>query len=196
MRQLRSIALGFFCTLVLLTGCSYIARSIGEFVGAKAIEQLGKHDDRLGTLEAIVETLQARMEEARTAGSFPWNILLGFTALGGGVAAVMLFFGPTRAFAGVAFAGGVLLGTAVVVKLMFWQILLGVLGLVVLAALGIALYALFTRGALRKVVSSFESKAQADSAFNVGIKDAMTAADGQPVLTKAESNLVDKLRGK
>ena len=209
-RILASVLLGLIAAVILasllslaFSGCGGIARSIGEYVGNKAVEQIGDNSDRIGALEGtvadvkeVIADLLKRMDAAKAAGAFPWNVFLGFIAVGGAVSGVLLFFGPTRAFAGVAFAGGVLLGTAVVVKLMFWQILLGVLGIVILAGLGLLLYALFTRGALKKVVSSFEKKAIAEKRFNEGIKDAMTDADGKPVLSKSEAKLVDKLRRK
>jgi len=126
---------------------------------------------------------------------FPWGMVVGLLATGGIACAAALWLGlkPFLPIIGGATAVAVV---SVVVKLVFWQILLGITGVSVLAALVFGLMWFLRSRLAKKVVTGVEAKAKVDQAFNAGVSDAMTDINGDPILSKAEERIVDKMRGK
>lgn len=131
----------------------------------------------------------------REAKTFPLGVFLGWLTPAGALCFVALLFGVKPMIPIIA-GGGIIVATAMAVSLAFWEILLSLLALAVLAALVCGLMWLRRSRMLKKIVTNVEHKAETDPAFNAGVTAAMTDADGKSVLSNSESALVDKIRKK
>ena len=124
----------------------------------------------------------------RAAATFPLDVFLGWLIPGAAlcIAAVLLGAKP---MVPIIAAGGIIVATAMAVSLAFWELLLSLVALAVIAALVFGVMWLRRSRMLAELVTKLQAKRDADPAF----KATMNAA---VALSPATSDVVNKIKGK
>jgi len=123
--------------------------------------------------------------------TFPYRRFIGFCVVGLALAGTCLLFGPTKHLAKFAFAGGVLLGTAGVIRLMFWDLMLGVIGLGILGGSVIGLLWLIER--YRRQTSDKIADVQMNAIEEAKASDVKKRVSGKAALAGVDAELDKRL---
>jgi len=126
--------------------------------------------------------------------TFPYRRFVGFCFVGLSLAGTCLLFGPTKHLARFALVGGVLLGTVAVIKLMFWDLLLGVAGLGILGGFVVGLLWLIERH--RRAQSDKIADVQMDAIENAEAAGVKKRISGKAALAGVDAELDKRLEEK
>ena len=192
----RLLAFVFICVgcMLLVICCTGCATSAPLVIGATVAQEEGRVEVELppgAMLPKEVRVTAGDDEQTyvvpEDVAPFPWEMVVGLLAVGGIACGAALWLGmkPFLPIIGGATAVAI---TSVVVKLMFWQILMGLLGVVVLAAIVFAFMWFRRSSMLKDLVSGIEKAREADSVLVAGMQKVK--------VKKSTDKMVDKMRGK
>jgi len=124
----------------------------------------------------------------REAQTFPIGVFLGWLIPAGALCVAAHLFGAKPMIPIIA-GGGIIVATAMAVSLAFWEILLSLLALAVLAGLVFGLMWLRRSRMLAELVTKLQAKRDTDPAFKAAMNESVK-------LDAATSGVVDKIKGK